>query len=149
LLPVLCRALQLTAVLTVLVAVLIRLKYANKPHGDLPQSATFSFRYNVSGDPDTVPWDPYFGPYNVLLETHSHSYFSDGTMSPEQVVEWAIAYGYTAVVVSDHNTIDGGLGAKKYVEDKGYANHTIVAIPAVEYTYCCSLELTLGAVVSI
>ena len=56
-------------------------------------------------------------------------------MSPEQMVEWAIAYGYTAVVVSDHNNIYGGLVAKEYAEHKGYDKSTILVIPAVEYTY--------------
>jgi hypothetical protein len=121
-------------ILTVVIAVLIRLKYADKPSGDLPQRVKFPFRYNISADPDTVPWDPNFGPYNVLLETHSHSYYSDGAMSPEQIVEWAIAYGYTAVVVSDHNTVEGGLRAQKYAEDNGYDENTILVIPAVEYT---------------
>jgi hypothetical protein len=129
------RALQLTAILTVLIAVLIRLKYADKPPRDFPSRATFPFRYNLSADPDTVPWDPDFGPYNVILEMHSHTYFSDGSMSPEQMVEWAIAYGYTAVVVSDHNNIYGGLVAKDYAEHKGYDKSTILVIPAVEYTY--------------
>jgi predicted metal-dependent phosphoesterase TrpH len=55
-------------------------------------------------------------------------------MSPEQIVEWAIAYGYTAVVVSDHNTVEGGLRAQKYAEDNGYDETTILVIPAVEYT---------------
>jgi PHP domain len=114
---------------------LIKLKYVRKPSGDLPATVTFPFRYNLSADPDTVPWDPEFGAYNVLVEMHSHTYFSDGAMSPEQTVEWAIAYGFTAIVVSDHNNIYGGLRAKAYAEDKGYNKSTIVVIPAVEYTY--------------
>jgi hypothetical protein len=118
-----------------LIAVLIKLKYVSKPPGDLPGEVTFPFRYNLSADPDTVPWDPNFGPYNVLLEMHSHTYFSDGAMSPEQMVEWAIAYGFTAIVVSDHNTIYGGLKAKQYSEEKGYNDNTMLVIPAVEYTY--------------
>lgn len=134
-LPTLGRALQLTAVLIVLIAILLKLKYTSKPPRDFPTRATFPFRYNLTADPDTVPWDPDFGPYNVLLEMHSHTTYSDGAMSPEQMVEWAIAYGFTALVVSDHNTIGGGLQAKKYAVEKGYNESTIVVIPAVEYTY--------------
>jgi len=63
-------------------------------------------------------------------------------MNPGQVVEWALAYGYTALVVSDHNTIVGGLEAKKYADDKGYSNGTIVVIPGVEYT-CCRVHMNL------
>jgi PHP domain len=141
LLPTLGRAIQVSLVLTVLIAILIKLKYTDKPRRDLPHLVTFPFRYNISADPDTVPWDPSFGDYNVLLETHTHTYFSDGSMSPEQVVEWALAYGYTAVVVTDHNTIRGGLRAKKYALDKGY-NETILVIPGVEYT-CCRVHMNL------
>lgn len=107
----------------------------NKPPRDFPDKATFPFRYNISADPDTVPWDPNFGDYNVVLEMHSHTYFSDGAMSPEQMVEWAIAYGFTAIAVTDHNTIAGGLRAKQYAEEKGYNESTILVIPGVEYTY--------------
>jgi PHP domain len=128
---------------------LIRLKYADKPREDLPQAVTFPFRYNISDDPDIVPWDLDSGPYNVLFETHSHSYFSDGAMSPEQVVEWAIAYGYTALAVSDHNTIEGGLRAKEYATEKGYENNAIVVIPSVEYTYAIFDKLTVVVVVCI
>jgi hypothetical protein len=118
------------------------LKYVNKPRGDRPDLVTFPFRYNISADNDTVPWDTDFGPYNVLLETHTHTTYSDGSMNPGQVVEWALAYGYTALVVSDHNTIVGGLEAKKYADDKGYSNGTIVVIPGVEYT-CCRVHMNL------
>jgi predicted metal-dependent phosphoesterase TrpH len=70
-------------------------------------------------------------------------------MSPEQVVEWAIAYGYTALAVSDHNTIEGGLRAKEYATEKGYENGTIVVIPSVEYTYDIFDKLTVVVVVCI
>jgi predicted metal-dependent phosphoesterase TrpH len=88
--------------------------------------------------------DPNFGPFNVLLEMHSHTYYSDGAMSPEQMVEWAIAYGFTAIAVTDHNTIYGGLLAKQYAEEKGYNESTILVIPGVEYTY---YSLILGVMV--
>ena len=111
------------------------MKYVDKPSSDLTKAVQFPFRYNATSDPDTVPWDRNFGPYNVLLEMHSHTVFSDGSMSPEQIVEWAIAYGYTAIAVTDHNNIEGGLRAKAYAEDKGYNESTILVIPGVEYTY--------------
>lgn len=141
---------QLTFILVVLIAVLIKLKYVNKPRGDLPDQVIFPFRYNLSADPDTVPWDTKFGEYNVLLEMHSHTYFSDGAMSPEQMVEWAIAYGFSAIAVTDHNTIAGGLAAKRYAESNGYNESTIVVIPGVEYTYTpVSKPLTVVVVVCI
>jgi len=67
-------------------------------------------------------------------------------MSPEQLVEWAIAYGFTAIAVTDHNTIHGGLRAKEYARQRGYSESTIVVIPGVEYTYgpTTSVTLTVG-----
>ncbi|PKY47526.1 hypothetical protein RhiirA4_462739 [Rhizophagus irregularis] len=48
-----------------------------------------------------------FGEFNVLLDGHSHTKFSDGRMNPEQLLKWAIANGYNAIIVSDHNNIEG------------------------------------------
>ncbi|KAF9581383.1 hypothetical protein BGW38_001625 [Lunasporangiospora selenospora] len=77
---------------------------------------------------------PEAGGYNILLDGHSHSVYSDGRMSPEVLLKWHIANGYNAVVVSDHNTIRGGLAAQKVAFEK--YNDTITVIPAMELTTC-------------
>ncbi|KAF9995028.1 hypothetical protein BGZ79_000182, partial [Entomortierella chlamydospora] len=68
--------------------------------------------------------------YDVLLDGHSHTTYSDGRMSPETLLKWHIANGYNAVIVSDHNTIDGGLAAQKIALEK-YAD-MITVIPGME-----------------
>ncbi|CAG8691222.1 25412_t:CDS:2 [Dentiscutata erythropus] len=69
--------------------------------------------------------------YNILLDGHSHTTYSDGRMKPEQLLKWAIANGYNAIIVSDHNTIDGALEAQKIAKEK--YNDSIVVIPGMEY----------------
>lgn len=40
-------------------------------------------------------------------DLHAHSHFSDGTYSPAELVNEAEARGLSAVVLCDHNTVDG------------------------------------------
>lgn len=42
-----------------------------------------------------------------LCDLHTHSYFSDGTYSPTEIVREAEKIGLSAVALCDHNTIDG------------------------------------------
>lgn len=44
-----------------------------------------------------------------MIDLHSHSTFSDGSESPERVVELAVAAGCTALALTDHDGT-GGLG---------------------------------------
>ncbi|KAI8595787.1 Polymerase/histidinol phosphatase-like protein [Dissophora ornata] len=87
------------------------------------------------------PWNATFGDtYDVLLDGHSHSIYSDGRMAPETLLKWHIANGYNALIVSDHNTIDGGLAAQEIA----LANYSdqITVIPAMELS-CCRLHMNL------
>ncbi|MBE6983949.1 MAG: PHP domain-containing protein [Ruminococcaceae bacterium] len=42
-----------------------------------------------------------------LCDLHTHSVFSDGTYTPTELVEAAENMGLSAIVLSDHNTVDG------------------------------------------
>ena len=42
-----------------------------------------------------------------LCDLHTHSVFSDGTYTPTQLIEEAVMIGLSAIVLSDHNTVDG------------------------------------------
>ena len=76
--------------------------------------------------------------YNVLFDAHSHTIYSDGKLTPEQLLQFAIANGYNAIAVTDHNTITGALKAKQIAEAK-YADKILV-IPGLEYT-CCRIHM--------
>jgi predicted metal-dependent phosphoesterase TrpH len=42
-----------------------------------------------------------------LADLHIHTYFSDSTSSPEEVVEQARAHGIDCIAIADHDTIQG------------------------------------------
>jgi 3',5'-nucleoside bisphosphate phosphatase len=42
-----------------------------------------------------------------MIDLHTHTTFSDGSLPPARVVEEAVAEGLTAVAITDHDTIDG------------------------------------------
>ncbi|KAI9597113.1 Polymerase/histidinol phosphatase-like protein [Syncephalis fuscata] len=69
--------------------------------------------------------------YNVRLDGHAHTTVSDGQLSPSQLVDWA-------VVVSDHNTVEGGLQARSYAETE-YPGKILI-IPGQEYS-CCRIHM--------
>ena len=51
----------------------------------------------------------------MKYDLHIHSkYSSDGILDPEKVVKIAMRGGLNGIAITDHNTIKGGLEAKKY-----------------------------------
>ncbi len=42
-----------------------------------------------------------------MIDLHTHSTASDGTMTPEELVEHAAAVGVTAIALTDHDTVAG------------------------------------------
>src|SRR6056297_1999106 len=44
------------------------------------------------------------GGYNVLVDTHSHTLYSDGILTVEQNIKWHIANGFNVSVITDHDT---------------------------------------------
>ena len=42
-----------------------------------------------------------------MIDLHTHTTFSDGSLTPTELVEEAAALGLTAVAVTDHDTVDG------------------------------------------
>jgi predicted metal-dependent phosphoesterase TrpH len=64
-----------------------------------------------------------------LAELHSHSNHSDGTFSPEEVVEIAHSTGLAALALTDHDTVSGVAAARGKAEQLG-----IELIPGVEFS---------------
>lgn len=64
-----------------------------------------------------------------LCDLHAHSYYSDGSLSPAQLVEAARAAGLSAVVLSDHNTV---AGLPEFVS--AAAGSGVEAVPGVEFS---------------
>lgn len=64
-----------------------------------------------------------------VCDLHTHSYYSDGTDSPTQLVEKAVEMGLSAIALTDHDTVAG------LPEFMGAALEAgILAIPGVEIT---------------
>lgn len=115
---------------------LISLKYSDlKPRREDISNLKFNWTWNPSSY--LRPFDADFE-YNVVLDAHMHTVYSDGVMRPEQVIEWSLAHGYNAIVVADHNTIKGALKTIKVAQER--YNESIVVIPGQEYS-CCRIHM--------
>jgi predicted metal-dependent phosphoesterase TrpH len=62
-----------------------------------------------------------------FVDMHVHSFYSDGSMSPDEIIESAGKNGVGVLAVADHNVIGGSLIIKEKCEKNG-----IKFIPAVE-----------------
>ena len=64
-----------------------------------------------------------------LCDLHTHSVFSDGTLTPTQLVELAEELGLGAVALTDHNTV---LGLPEFLA--AAEGKSVKAIPGVEFS---------------
>lgn len=55
----------------------------------------------------------------MLVDLHTHSYYSDGTMSPREIIEEAKRKNIEAISITDHNEIGSYKEAKETAEDLG------------------------------
>ena len=67
------------------------------------------------------------GSYSDLVDLHTHSTFSDGTLTPTQLITLAKETGLSAVALCDHNTVAGLPEFLTAAE-----THGIKAVPGVE-----------------
>ncbi|PWA02246.1 hypothetical protein BB558_001621 [Smittium angustum] len=130
------RILYFIVYLAIFIAILLYLK--TKINYEELDYTKIQFPWHSDPKSYLVPYNQTFGDYNILLDTHSHTTYSDGRMSPGKLIEQAISNGYNAIAVTDHQTVEGGLAAMKYVEEN-YAGKIIV-IPGMEYT-CCRIHM--------
>ena len=64
-----------------------------------------------------------------FCDLHTHSIFSDGTCTPAELIDEAVALGLSAIALTDHNTVDGLTDFLAAAEGKD-----ILAIPGVEFS---------------
>ncbi len=91
-------------------------------------------RYIYSDDSweNSVPFNPQTDIiYDILLDQHSHSKYSDGKLTLKQNIEWHLALGFTAVVITDHNTLKNADEIQILASE--YANKCII-IQGMEWT---------------
>ncbi len=63
------------------------------------------------------------------IDLHTHSVKSDGSFTPQEIVDYAIEKGLSAVALTDHDTVDGLDEILDYAKDK-----PIEVIPGIEYS---------------
>ncbi|KAJ2724676.1 hypothetical protein GGI07_001828 [Coemansia sp. Benny D115] len=137
--------LHLLKVIVLSIIVILLLAAVGIPVSDngMPQAGSYegmTFDWRLDPRSYLKPMDPQFTEYNVLLDAHMHTTYSDGVLTPKQAVDFAIANGYNAVIVTDHQTVEGGLAARRYAEDNRKGQITV--IPGMEYT-CCRIHMNL------
>lgn len=66
-------------------------------------------------------------------DLHTHTYHSDGTRSPREVVDVARAHGITILAISDHDNLAAYYEIKPYADEQG-----VTLIPAIELS--CAFE---------
>ncbi len=64
-----------------------------------------------------------------FCDLHAHTIYSDGTDTPRQLVEKAVAAGLSAIALTDHNNVSG---LPEFLE--AARSHAIEAIPGIEFS---------------
>lgn len=62
-------------------------------------------------------------------DLHVHTNYSDGTMTPEEVVDEAIRFGVSTIAITDHDTVEGVMVAYSYGHGKN-----LHIIPGIEFS---------------
>jgi len=66
---------------------------------------------------------------SACCDLHCHSIFSDGTMTPSELVKLAEKQNISALALTDHNT---SLGLKEFIE--AGKNSRVITVPGCEFT---------------
>jgi len=61
-----------------------------------------------------------------FADLHVHSFYSDGSMSPEEIIEAAVSNGVGTLAVADHDLLDGSIRTQALCRDNGV--HCISAV---------------------
>ena len=74
----------------------------------------------------------------MLYDFHTHTFYSDGVLSPIELIRRAIVQGYSAIAITDHVAVGSIARVIKEISDdcalaRAYWN--ILAIPGVEITH--------------
>lgn len=62
-----------------------------------------------------------------LVDLHAHTTASDGTFTPEQLVQYAAEKGLAAVAITDHDTVEGAAHAPELAE-----KYALEVVPGIE-----------------
>ncbi len=96
-------------------------------------SGPAQYRY-FDNDWDDFSYSPEYNEtkWNILLDPHSHTFYSDASLSPRQNLLWHISMGFNAIVLTDHNTFEGTEEIREIARNE--YNNTIKVLAGVEWT---------------
>jgi predicted metal-dependent phosphoesterase TrpH len=67
--------------------------------------------------------------YSLRVDLHSHTKCSDGTLTPQELVERAVNFQLNVLAITDHDTVKGLSIAKNYILEK---NHPLKLVNGIE-----------------
>lgn len=73
-----------------------------------------------------------------MIDLHTHTFLSDGNLTPSELVYRARVHGYKAIALTDHvdfSNIDFVIGRVKRITEGLRKNYDIFVIPGAEITY--------------
>eukprot|EP01112_Ceratiomyxa_fruticulosa_P009680 TRINITY_DN2537_c0_g1_i1.p1 TRINITY_DN2537_c0_g1~~TRINITY_DN2537_c0_g1_i1.p1 ORF type:complete len:423 (-),score=73.51 TRINITY_DN2537_c0_g1_i1:161-1429(-) len=128
-----CLRFWLTWIIATFVAIVGILIYNSPPYPYSFGDVIINWNYNPITNGGFQPFDKNFQ-FNAIFEPHSHTIYSDGQLTPEQLIQFYIANGFNVLAVTDHNTIQGALEAQKIAQAK-YSDKISIVI-GEEWTNC-------------
>lgn len=69
-----------------------------------------------------------------MIDLHTHTTASDGTYTPCELIDYALDMNLTALAITDHDTINGYIDAKKYYDTQGITASTLKLISGIEFS---------------
>lgn len=69
-----------------------------------------------------------------MIDLHSHTTASDGSYSPIQLIDYAIAKKLTALAITDHDTIVGLASARRYLSENPGLAKQLILINGIEFS---------------
>jgi histidinol phosphatase-like PHP family hydrolase len=76
---------------------------------------------------------------NMLYDLHTHTFLSDGELSPIELIRRAAVAGYTAIALTDHagpGTMERCIAAVARDCELARQHWPIIALPGIELTHC-------------
>lgn len=70
---------------------------------------------------------------NSIADLHVHSYFSDGTMTPAELLDAAAERGVGLLAITDHDLLDGALALRSIPDKKGVALVSGIELDAMDF----------------
>lgn len=55
----------------------------------------------------------------LKMDIHMHTVFSDGTLTPEEVIDMRYSEGYELIAITDHDGIEGSVLGRQHAEELG------------------------------